>query len=577
MLLQDQCNTDSEEEPHVSDAEDPTQEVEEPAPDVILPGSAEPAEQHDFVKPPGPSKTLSQWKDLSDGVVIMKLAQPILLHTLKCTNKAILEDSPDKTPITWHQFQSFIGFRIACGIIPLTNMHDYFYPSTYQQYGFNFPNFATKLPYHLYAKIVKYMRFEDYDTDANNLADPAWKVRTITTMAQKAFRETDESPGRDLTVDEGMGKCEVARNPIFVHVPNKPVDEGFKWYMLVDSATKLCINFVLQDGTSTAAEYSAFPGKMRGYMAWQLVQHLEGRWHRLFFDNWFSSCALARWLYGQSFGSCGTALKDKVDVAVRFEGKKPKPSRANPKGTMKFAHSQDNVVHQIGFMDTGACYFIDTIWGTKHTVIMERKTKAGKDVPEPFEVAEGIAEYNKRMGGADTNNFYSIGPFSFERYRRAYKWTIRYFECVLSRLMAQAFIIGRVVNGSDKTRLEFQLGMYDLFFFNKLDSISTRPTKEHPGAPTPPPAALHVLGQTPVGSCNNYKNDNRRYRAKCVLCPNSQPDGTRNFNNTTTYYCTTCFVPLHPECAKQFCVHKDTRYAYVKPNPKFQQFYAQDN
>jgi hypothetical protein len=541
-----------------------------------LEGPGDPPDELVHTGRPGFRKTLEQWEGLTDTAVFMKLAGPMLKWILECTNDHLEEVEPGEEPITTEEFMSFIGFKIFTGIVHLSNVKSYYYYADLAKFGVALPNFALRLPYNTYLRIVKYLRFEKY-ADKPTEPDNAWKVRTITQLAVKAFRETNEQPSRELTLDEGMGKCEAVRNPIFQHVSNKPVDEGFKWYMLVDAKTKLVCNFVLADGNGwPGEEVTNFPGKTIGRTVWELIQPYAGHGHVVYMDNYFTDAGLARFLRGHNTGTVGTMRKDRVAPEIRFPGKHPKPSRANPKGTLKFVHTRDDVVQEYAWMDTAACYFIDTVYGGKDKVIVERKSKELRGEKVPFEVPKAIKEYNEYMGGADTNNFHSMGFYSLERNRRCTKWTVRYMECLLSRLMAQAFIIGNVVNHATRSRSEFQQQLFSDLFFGTLFATETRRNRDAPGRPD----VEHVLVQTPVGSRNtNDPTCCRRYRGLCVMCPHrceGQRKGFKNGGRGTHWYCSGCLVPLHPACSADYHVRLHTATKIHQPRQVYKDFLRDD-
>ena len=571
-----------------SDSSDPRiptsgSEVEETAPAppvgpvVWLEGAGDPPDVLNHTGRHGFRKTLQQWEHMGDTAVFMKLAGPMFKWVLECTNEHMREVDPAEKPITTEEFMSFIGFKIFTGIVHLSNIKSYYYYADLAKFGLALPNFALRLPYTTYLRIVKYRRFEKYD-DQPAEHDNAWKVRTITQLAVRAFRETNEQPSRELTLDEGMGKCEAVRNPIFQHVANKPVDEGFKWYMLVDARTKLVCNFVLADGNGWPGEnLKLFPGQTIGRTVWELIEPYSDHGHVVYMDNYFTDAGLARFLRGKNTGIVGTMRKDRVAPEIKFVGKHPKPSRNNPKGTLKFVHSEDDAVQEYAWMDTAACYFIDTVYGGKDMVTVERKSKELRGEKVPFRVPRAIKEYNEFMGGADTNNFHAMGFYSLERDRRCTKWTIRYFECLLSRLMAQAFIIGNVVNGRTRSRSEFQQELFSDLFYGTMFATETRNGRDTPGYPDAP----HVLVQTPSGSRDeNDPNCSRRYRGYCVMCPHrsqGQGRGFRNNQRPTPWFCSDCLVPLHPDCTAQFHATLCTETPIHKPREIYRTFLRDDN
>jgi hypothetical protein len=272
----------------------------------------------------------------------------------------------------------------------------------------------------------------------------------------------------------------------------------------------------------------------------------------------------------------GTMRKDRVTPTIRFAGKHPKPSRANPKGTLQYAQSADGIVQEYAWMDTAACYFIDTVYGGNDKVIVERKSKELRGEKVPFEVPRAIKDYNEFMGGADTNNFHSMGFYSLERNRRCTKWTVRYMECLLSRLMAQAFIIGNIVNGRTRSRSEFQQQLFSDLFFGTLYAAEKRNGRDAPGHPD----VEHILIQTPVGSRNtNDPHCLRRYRGLCVMCPHrseGQKKGFKNGARGTHWYCSHCLVPLHPNCCAEYHANLPAQTQIPEPRQVYKDFLRDD-
>lgn len=140
-------------------------------------------------------------------------------------------------------------------------------------------------------------------------------------------------------------------------------------------------------------------------------------------------------------------------------------------------------------------YFVETIWGGKDETEISRKSPENRGDLQSFTVPRAIHEYNMRMGGRDTNNFHAMSHYAIERDHRCSKWTIRYFECLLSRLIAQACIIGNVVNKRDRMRFQFQAGLYQHMFHSTFDE---RELLSRAAAPGRPPIS-HVPRQSPIG------------------------------------------------------------------------------
>ena len=54
-------------------------------------------------------------------------------------------------------------------------------------------------------------------------------------------------------------------------------------------------------------------------MVWQLVESLKGKWHKLFFDNYFSSVPLMELIQVNHIFACATIRPTRKDVPVMAE------------------------------------------------------------------------------------------------------------------------------------------------------------------------------------------------------------------------------------------------------------------
>ena len=140
--------------------------------------------------------------------------------------------------------------------------------------------------------------------------------------------------------------------------------------------------------------------------------------------------------------------------------------------------------------------------------------------------------------------------FGIDLAHRTAKWTVRIFEICWSMLMTQGYNLYRYNNNAVPQR---KVSSHQF----KLQIILGRLNHQVVTGPQAPPAIRateRVLHQWPNGSRKiaRGQNDNRRFRSDCRHCPRSLPDGSKNYNRHTTYYCSCCMVGLHPDCFLQF-------------------------
>ena len=143
----------------------------------------------------------------------------------------------------------------------------------------------------------------------------------------------------------------------------------------------------------------------------------------------------------------GTLRKNRgVIQDIKFPGKHPKPSRINPRGALKHAVNSNNTMFMYAFMDNGASYFLDSVYGPHAPIPMSRRV--GNDV-KSFEVPKAIDDYNKHMGGVDKSDQMRNGTFGIEMEGRTDKWTVKFFEVLLSFSLTNAYVVYRALHGNE--------------------------------------------------------------------------------------------------------------------------------
>jgi len=71
-------------------------------------------------------------------------------------------------------------------------------------------------------------------------------------IVQKSLHGCNKTPSQELSADEGTGRSTSKRNPLLHNMPNKPIDTGFKFYILVDFLTKVIFNMEMDDKSINA-------------------------------------------------------------------------------------------------------------------------------------------------------------------------------------------------------------------------------------------------------------------------------------------------------------------------------------
>ena len=112
-------------------------------------------------------------------------------------------------------------------------------------------------------------------------------------------------PEVDPSVDEHMIKFK-GRNIMRQHIKNKPIKWGFKMWYRCAPKTGYCYEFDIYTGKKETTEFG-----LSESVVLQLTEKLNGRFSRIFFDNFFTSPSLTRKLTENSL--YGIGVVDKIE------------------------------------------------------------------------------------------------------------------------------------------------------------------------------------------------------------------------------------------------------------------------
>ena len=363
-------------------------------------------------------------------------------------------EKPDRKwfPTTPQEIRAFIGINMIMGIDRKPSIAHYW--STDPFLGNQ--GIQSVMPRERFEALCRYIHLNDSTRmpgrdDANH--DPLYKLRPLVDMCQRNFKEC-YTPGRDLSVDEGMIKYK-GRVYFRQYMPKKPVKYGIKVWMVAESKTGYVSN------------YDIYLGKPRGSdrgetgLATKVVLDITEPFQycnrHVFFDNFFTSVALMEELLRRGTYACGTLRADRYPdtyktskAGGRKQGKKIKAGELCQlqKGSMVVTLWYDK--RQVGMLSTNC--------NPNEQVTVQRRSKAP---PHTVDVAipTPVHLYNHSMGGVDLNDqlrsYYPSG-------RSGKKWWRFIFWYLLDVSICNAFIVEgqsshRASSRSRRSLLSFKL------------------------------------------------------------------------------------------------------------------------
>ena len=173
---------------------------------------------------------------------------------------------------------------------------------------YNYHPISSRISRDRFREITRYLHYVDNDTlepPTSPNYDKLGKVRPVLTYLQARFSEV-YTPGRELAVDEAMIKFQ-GRSSLKQYMPQKPIKRGIKVWVLADSHT----GFFSRLEVYTGKKGNTTEVNLGGRVVKDLTMDFRGKWHRVFFDNFFTSKTLLCELEAAGIYGCGTARSDR--------------------------------------------------------------------------------------------------------------------------------------------------------------------------------------------------------------------------------------------------------------------------
>lgn len=308
-------------------------------------------------------------------------------------------------------------------------------------------------------------------------------------------------PQRNISVDEQL-MLHKGRLSFKQYIPKKRSRFGIKFFSLCDTTGYLwdSIIYVGKQTKQPSDELIQSLGKS-GSIVIQLAEKLLGKGYRLYLDNWYTSVALARYLSKNQTGICGTIRKNRGKFPASFTTSKLE------RGSAVFV-SKKNIM-AIRYKDRKDVYLISTLH--KPEVAVTKKKKRDGTPIEKFTI---IDDYNKNMGGVDTNDG-CIANYS--GVRKSHKWTTKIALHFIEEAVFNAFLLYRYKH-QKAVLLDFKLSIIGSMISYQPETNNQKRSKKHkvdkipntPSKKTPTRRCVHCSAR------GSKKRAETRYQ--CIDC-----------------------------------------------------------
>ena len=412
------------------------------------------------------------------------------------------------------EIRAYLGVLILMGIHSLPR--DEMYWSSDDRLGV--PGINKVMPLKKFKKLSEYVHLCDND----NLPDPAdvnrdrlFKVRKLIDMANETFL-AKYKPAKEISIDEAMVPFK-GRSSLRQYMPIKPIKWGMKVWCAAEADTGYLLQFDVycgkrQDGTQRGLGHD---------VVMKLARPFLGRYHHLYFDNFFSSVALMTGLLQEKTYACATVCTNRIGLPEAM------------KHHRKLAKGQHLVFQKDGMLAS--------IWHDKRDVnLLSTNCSHGDDgVPRWDRLQRDrlivpcptvVRLYNEHMGGVDTadqmRGYYST-------VKKSHKYWRYLMSFVFDACINNAFILfDKTVLVKPKTRyalLDFRLDLADELIGGFSSRKKKAAKRKH-----------QTVDRDNVSAHKLIKFDGRK-RA-CVLCRQNQTRTSAGRAVESSYGCDVCQV-----------------------------------
>ncbi|XP_028312825.1 piggyBac transposable element-derived protein 4-like [Gouania willdenowi] len=256
----------------------------------------------------GPQHSLGDAADTRDYFRIL-FPDSLFEHMVEQTNNYALyrQRRAGKSDPHWHptdvrEMKAYMGLNILMGInqLPDTGMYwasDIFIGNA---------GFKKTMTARRFEKLTQYLQLCDRDSEplrGERGYDGLFKIRPLLDVVENTMWDA-YMPNRTLTID----KCSIVTKSRFSsaqHMSSKPLRKGLKVWMLCDSRSGYCHRTKIHVGRPSEDEAAAC---LAYTVVTSLLRGLEGQYHHLFMDSFFTSVPLLQRLLRQGLYACGPTL-----------------------------------------------------------------------------------------------------------------------------------------------------------------------------------------------------------------------------------------------------------------------------
>ncbi|KAM7310521.1 piggyBac transposable element-derived protein 3 [Ixodes scapularis] len=399
--------------------------------------------------------------------------ESLLEHIVFQTNLYAVQNGKETLRLTVPELKVFLGICLVMTYIKYPRIRHYWSKES----GLRMGVIADAMYVNRFEELRRFLHFND-NNESTTDDDRILKIRPVIDTLNRTFSLAVD-PEEYQSVDEMMIPFK-GRSSIKQFLPSKPKRWGFKVWVRAGASGYIYKFEVYQGGSGGRSKPSSECG-VAGDVVLRLTQGLEGKNHKVYADNLFTSLPLIRKLKEDGILYVGTCRANRLQGAdSKLEPLKDLKRKG--RGSTSLCTSSDNVT-VTRWLDNSLVHVVSSYAG-RHPVgttqRYNRKDKQVIDVERPY----SVEIYNKHMGGVDLMDSVVALYRNDVRHKRGY---LRIFYHLLNVTVVNAWFVWRWDMDADELmdHLEFRSRVArSLIYSGEVAQSSNRRGRPSSGSPS---------------------------------------------------------------------------------------------
>ena len=317
-----------------------------------------------FCNDAGPQ--IEEDKENPSDIFLMLFNSQLLKHVAYHTNLYATQKMGGSTHFQQtneQEIKQFLAINLMMGIKKLPSYKDYWSsdPALRDVY------ISSIMSRNRFSWLLNHIQLNDNDKQpkkGDNNFDKLYKIRPLLVSLNDTFCNSYK-PSCFQSVDESMIKFK-GRSSLKQYMPQKPIKRGYKVWVRANENGYISQFEVYSGKVGTTTEKN-----LGARVVKTMTAILNGKNHRVFFDNYFSSLPLMRHLLQHQVYACGTVRQGRVGLPKDFTSDKNME-----RGEFQFRCSRDGLVVLL-WKDKKPILFLSNFHDIQDVSSVERKNKDG--------------------------------------------------------------------------------------------------------------------------------------------------------------------------------------------------------